>query len=92
MAQGFGLPDPEAKSNHWIPLCGGRNLGFGLAGLVFAYQSNFKAVGTLLLCGVIVGTTDATITWRHGLQAEVWRHAIGTVLLGLVGGYLAFVD
>jgi hypothetical protein len=56
------------------------------------YQRNFKALGTLLLCGVTVGTTDATITWRHGLRAEAWRHGIGTLLLGLIGGYLAFVE
>lgn len=88
-ADSFGLPQTEAQSQDTTFLCvlGGRNLAIGIMGLALAYQHDFKAVGTILLCLVIPGTLDSMIIWKQGTRSAAWGHVFGTIVFLLLGGY-----
>lgn len=94
----FGLPDKQAsntavtrndwRSNPWIFLTGARNLSFGLGLLAFRVQNDVRAMGTLLLSGLIVSAADAYVTWNVGLREKGWSHIYGSCVCGAMGAYL----
>jgi len=95
-AASFGVPIPEPLPQSQDPLTtfllvlGGRNLAIGLTGLALAYQRDFKAIGTLLLCLVIPGTLDSVLVWRRGVRSAAWGHIGGTVVFVVLGAYFVF--
>jgi hypothetical protein len=88
-AESFGLPQTKAQKQDtaFLRVLGGRNLAIGLMGLALAYQRDFKAVGSILLCLVIPGTLDSVIIWRQGVRRAAWGHIFGTILFLILGGY-----
>ena len=94
-AETFGLPQsrtPSSGFNAFIPVCGGRNLASGVTMLAFAYQQNWRAVGTLMCCGVITAVTDATVCFRYGDRDAAVGHGVASVLsLGLGVWFLSRV-
>ena len=88
-AESFGLPQTKAQKQDttFLRVLGGRNLAIGLMGLALAYQRDFKAVGSILLCLVIPGTLDAVIIWRRGTRSAAWAHILGTIVFLVLGGY-----
>ena len=92
----FGLPltDDETDSvatvaaNPWVQLTGARNVAFGVATAAFQYQGDTRAMGTLFLCGLITSGADAYVTWNYGTRSGAWSHIGGSVVAGVLGGYL----
>ena len=100
LAEAYGLPETSAsqdktagpapsrrKTNPWIPIYGSRDLALGLSALTFAYQRNFRAMGTVLLCGVPVGLPMSSLRGSMeqetrpgpmGLERYCWRPLLDT--------------
>ena len=95
----FGLPLKDKSesaattaANPWVQLTGARNVAFGLATAVFQYQGDTRAMGTLFLCGLITSGPDAYVTWNYGTRSGAWSHIVGSVVAGMLGGYLVWVS
>lgn len=88
-AESFGLPQTKAQKQDttFLRVLGGRNLAIGLMGITLAYQRDFKAVGSMLVCLIIPGALDSVIVWKRGVRAAAWGHIAGTTLFLILGGY-----
>ena len=85
-AESFGLPQSQTSSafNGFIPAVGGRNVASGLGMFALAYQRNWKAIGTLMCCGVVTAFTDAITCYRYGTREAAQGHCVASLLsLGL---------
>lgn len=91
-AETFGLPRPQFSSadNAFIYAVGGRNVSSGLTIFAFAYQRNWNAIGTVMLCGVVTGLTDAIVCWRHGSRDAAIGHTVTSALFGSLGAWFVF--
>lgn len=83
---------PNAQSMKIMTmLLGARDLSMGAALFAFAYERQWRSMGTLIVCGTLLCAADVLATWRAGLRgwaaqlgvgAAVWT-GIGVGLLGL---------
>jgi Domain of unknown function (DUF4267) len=99
----FGLPDDQTPDspawapdkppkNVWIPTVGARALGWASSVLALAYDGQFRSMGIVLLCGVLIGLADTIVIWRNGVRPIAISHIVGTSLLAATGGYLALTS
>ena len=84
-------PDKPPK-NVWIPIVGARALGWASSVLALAYDGQFRSMGIVLLCGVLIGLADTVVIWRNGVRRMAISHIVGTSLLAATGGYLALTS
>ncbi|KAL8722004.1 MAG: hypothetical protein Q9225_001440 [Loekoesia sp. 1 TL-2023] len=86
--QTMGLPTNSAALP-FISFAGARNLSSGLTMLTLLYTGQRKAVGTLLMCGVVAGMTDAWISAKYNAaKGKAVGHAVMASVLGALGGAL----
>ncbi|GME34146.1 uncharacterized protein HO173_006212 [Neofusicoccum parvum] len=64
-ARHFGLPD-RAAWHHFVRATGARNVSVGLSVVALGLRRDWRAVGTVLVCGTVTGLVDAVVTWRYG--------------------------
>lgn len=80
----IGVPVPTPVSP-FVSFTGARNLWSGLSILMLLYTGQRKAVGTILMCGVVTGMTDAWICFQNNAEGKTVGHAAMGVFLGLLG-------
>jgi hypothetical protein len=85
-AHGIPVPTSTPPAIPFVSFVGARNIGTGLTILTLLYTGQRKAVGTALICGVVVALTDAWICSRHNAtEGKVAGHAVMGVAAGLLG-------
>ncbi|KAL2356831.1 hypothetical protein BJ546DRAFT_965628 [Cryomyces antarcticus] len=95
----FGLPLKDksntpvtVKSNPWVQLAGARNITFGASIVASQYLGDFRAMGTIFLCGLATSATDAYVTWNYGERKAAWSHINGTIFAALLGTYFISIS
>ena len=88
--RGSVTADGDAEPNPFALACGVRNLTFGLVQFTFAYQRNWKALGTVWICGVLAAMKDGLLVWRFGRtnrdKRRAWSHHwIPGAIMGVAG-------
>ena len=83
---GIPISTPTSPALPFVSFAGARNIGSGLTVLALLYTGQRKAVGTLLMCGVVTTMTDAWICSRYdAAEGKALGHAIMGVAVGLLG-------
>ncbi|KAK4952104.1 hypothetical protein LTR10_010024 [Elasticomyces elasticus] len=75
------------KQATFVPIVFARNIAIGLAVMILGYQSERKAVGTILSCVVATGVCDVWWCAQHG-STKLGQHAVGTALFAGLGWML----
>ncbi|KAL9599689.1 MAG: hypothetical protein Q9219_003677 [cf. Caloplaca sp. 3 TL-2023] len=85
----MGLPI-DSSAIPFVSVAGARNLSSGLTILTLLYMGQRKAVGTVLMCGVVAGMTDAWISAKYNARQGL---AVGHAITGGTGfvGYAILV-
>jgi hypothetical protein len=89
IASTLGIPitSPNSPSLPFVSFSAARNLGSGLTVLVLIATGQRKAVGTVLICGVVVAMADAWICAKFGAsEGKAAGHAGMGVVAGVLGG------
>lgn len=81
-------PHNDWRTNPWVLLTGARNLSFGVGLLAFRAQGDIRAMGTLLMTGLIVSLSDAYATWYTGRRDMGRSHLYGSAVCAGMGAYL----
>lgn len=91
VARTYGVPVPSSTVNPWILSFGSRDLGYGCAILMLAYDGDWRALGIVLATLLVAGVADIMITVKYGVGG--WSRAIkvhgpGTLLVAVLAPYL----
>lgn len=97
-SKSFGLPlnttstpRSDGTTRSWISLMGVRQLATGLTLLIFAYQSKWTEMATILsLIGILVAGTDGFHLSRAGERQEARYHAIPGALIAMLAGAVVY--
>ena len=73
-------------------LVGARALGWASSVLALAYDGQFRSMGIVLLCGVLIGLADTVVIWRNGVRRMAVSHIVGTSLLAATDRWIPCVD
>lgn len=83
---GIPITSPDSPALPFSSFTAARNFGSGLTILVLAYSGQRKAIGTLLMCGVVTAAADAWICAKFGaVEGKAIGHFIMGTALGILG-------
>ncbi|PVH89616.1 hypothetical protein DL98DRAFT_579402 [Cadophora sp. DSE1049] len=88
-------PPPPSLALPFVSFAAARNIGSGISTLVLLATGQTKAVGTVMMCGVVVCLTDAWVCVQFGesaVEGKAVGHAFMGGVAGVVGGGLYWVS
>jgi hypothetical protein len=84
---GIPITSPNSSAHPFVSFAAARNLGSGVTMLALIATGQRKAVGTVLMCGVVVAMADAWICSKFGAsEGKAAGHAIMGIVAGILGG------
>jgi hypothetical protein len=84
---GIPITSPNSPALPFVSFAAARNLGSGVTMLALIATGQRKAVGTVLMCGVVVAMADAWICAKFGAsEGKAAGHAGMGIIAGVLGG------
>jgi hypothetical protein len=84
---GIPITSPNSPALPFVSFAAARNLGSGVTMLGLIATGQRKAVGTVLICSVVVAMADAWICAKFGAtEGKAAGHAVMGIVTGILGG------
>ncbi len=88
-ALGIPFTSPSSPAVPFVSFEGGRNLTSGITIFTLLYNGQRKALGLVLMSGVVTSMVDAWICTRYGSkEGKAVGHVVVGILIGITGGAL----
>jgi hypothetical protein len=89
---GIPITSPDSPALPFVSFAAARNLGSGVTMLALIATGQRKAVGIVLMCGVMVAMADAWICSRFGAsEGKAAGHTSMGIVAGMLGGGIYWV-